>query len=473
MNIALINAAFNRYGGIQGHGGTMMPLNLCYLAAYARKQHPDAAFKIIDAEIQNLSHKETVDEVQAFSADLIAVTANTCVFDSVLNLIELLKEHLVGVPIVVGGPHPSALPQQTLQESKADFVIIGEGELTFADIIAHLKTGIKEWNQIPGLAYRDEGGNVQLNSRRELISDLDALPFPARDLIDNKRYSPPPTKRVSLGPNTLIATGRGCPFNCGFCGAQTVWTRKARTRSAGSVVAEIEECIHKFDIQSFHFTDELFTVNRKRVLEICDLIMKRNLKIAWCCSARAQKLDRELLTRMKEAGCHEISFGIESGNQEMLKKIDKSLDLDEAKKVVRLTKQVGIITHASYILGYIGETEETIRDTIRYAKALNTRVAAFFIASPLPGTPLYKEAQEKGYLRPDATWIDYSPLSNTDPILELPNLPVSVLRRWHRKALRGYYFRLGYIIPRLLAIRHWYEVANLFSGAKMFFRIKN
>jgi len=406
MKVILINPAFNRYGGIEGQGGSLIPLNLCYLAAYVRKHQSDVKLKILDAEIEAITHEETVQKTMVFSPDLIGITANTCVFDSVKTLITLLKTRLPNTPIVIGGPHPSALPNRSLEETKADFVVMGEGELIFEKIITQLKNGKTNWCNIKGLAYRDESGTIRVNPREELIKDLDSIPFPARDLVDNKLYSPPPTKRVSLGLNTLISTSRGCIYNCGFCGAQTVWTRKIRTRSPESVLKEIEECIVKYGIRSFNFADEFFTANKKRVLEICQLIMERGLKIKWVCSARAQGLDLETLRAMKQAGCHEISFGIESGNAEILTRIDKGMNLQEAFRVVNLTKKAGISTHASYILGYIGETEDTIKDTIQFAKKLNTHVAAFFIVSPLPGTRLYKEASEKGYLRPNATWLN-------------------------------------------------------------------
>ena len=473
MKILLINAPFNIYGGVKGHGGTMMPLNLCCLASCARQQHPDVHFKILDAEIRGLTHEHTVKEAASYNPDLIGITANTCVFDSVINLIKLLKKRLPDVPIVIGGPHPSALPEEAIKESEADFAVIGEGEITFSEIISKLKNKGNDWINIPGLAFREPGGDIRINPARELVKDLDTLPFPARDLLDNTTYSPPPTKRVSLGPNTLIATSRGCPHKCGFCAAKTVWGRRIRTRKPESVVAEIRECAEKFGIRSFNFTDEFFTADKKRVMEICCLVCEQRLNIAWVCSARAQYIDKETLEAMKEAGCREISFGIESGNQEILKNIDKALDLDEAERVIKLTKKVGIMTHASYILGYIGETENTIKDTIRFAQKLNTDIAAFFIASPLPGTRLYQEAKAKGYLRQDAMWLDYSPLSNRESVLSFPGLSNTTIRKWHRKALRSYYLRPRYILSRLLSIRHHHDVINILGGLRIFFRVRD
>ncbi|OGF26977.1 hypothetical protein A2331_02665 [Candidatus Falkowbacteria bacterium RIFOXYB2_FULL_34_18] len=472
MKTLLINPAFSQYGGLQGHGGSVIPLNLCYLAAYVRQQNPDIKIKIIDSEILGLSHEETVSESKNFNPDIIGITANTCVFDSVINLISQLKLKLPNTKIVIGGPHPSALPKQSLIESGAHFTIAGEGEITFNELVTYIKNKNAHWNEIDGLTYYNHNKSIISNKPRELIEDLDILPFPARDLLDNDLYSPPPTKRVGLGPNTLLTTGRGCPFSCGFCGARTVWTQRTRIRKPEYIIKEIEECIDKYNIHNFNLTDEFFTINKQRTLKICNAIIEKKLNISWICSSRAQFLDEEVLKIMKRAGCHEISFGIESGNKEILKKINKSLDLNEAKRVIDLTKKVGITTHASYIIGYIGETENTIKDTIKFSKKLNTHIAAFFIASPLPGTPLYVEAKEKNYLRSDASWINYSPLSNVESVLKLPTISIQEIRKWHRKAIREYYLRPSYILLKILSIRHWYDIVNLFGGLKLFFRIK-
>ena len=470
MKILLINPAFNRYGGIRGHGGAMPPLNLCSLAAYARARNEDARFTILDAEIEGLSHEQAADTAVELAPDLIGITANTSAFDSVICLSRVLKQRLPGTPVVIGGPHPSALPARSLEETGADFVVRGEGEVTFTEVLERVRDG-GGWNEVLGLAYRD-GGEIRINPPRPLLQDLDALPFPARDLIPNERYAPPPSKRVSLGPTTLMVTSRGCPFDCGFCGAKTVWTQRLRMRGAESVVAEIEECVERYGIRTFNIADEFFTADGARVLAICSAILERGLDIRWVCFARASGLELETLKAMRKAGCYEISYGIESGDPDMLERIGKRIDLDEAREVIGRTKKAGIATHASYMFGYIGETEKTMRATLRFAKRLNTSVAAFFVASPLPGTRLYEEALEHGYLREDATWLDYAPLANRTPVLNLPGLDAATIRAWHRKALRTYYLRPRYMLAHLAAIRHWHDIANLAGGLRLLFRIK-
>jgi len=232
------------------------------------------------------------------------------------------------------------------------------------------------------------------------------------------------------------------------------------------------ECVRKYNIRAFNFADEFFTANKERVLKICDCILSRNLKISWVCSARAQGLDIEVLRIMKRAGCREISFGIESGNQEILNRMHKEMDLDEAHRVIKSAKKAGLATHAGYIIGYLGETEDTIKDTVRIAKTFNTDIAAFFIASPLPGTELYRDALEMGCIRGDAHWRDYSPISNNRSVLIVPGLTIERIRYLHRKAIKDYYLRFKYIFSQLCKIRDLYKVKNLLGGFKIFLRVK-
>ena len=473
MRILLVNAAFNRYGGVKGHGGAQIPLNLCYLAAYVRQQRPGVDVRILDAEAEGLDHEQTVDRAAELAPDLVGITANTCVFDSVIDLTALLKRRLPDTKVVLGGSHPTALPERTLEECQADLLVLGEGEITLDELVGRLDEGRNGWGDIAGLAFRGPDGKAVINRPRPLIEDLDSLPSPARDLVNNDLYYPPPTKNVSSGLSTLISTSRGCPFNCGFCSANTVWmSRRTRSRGAENLVDEMAECVERYGIASFNFADEFFTADKGRVLEICELIHRRGLDITWVCSARAQKLDRQTLEAMKGAGCRELSFGIESGSPEMLKRMDKRIDLDEAKTVISTANGLGLRTHAGFIIGYPGETEQTVAQTVRVAKWLEVDIAAFWIASPLPGSRLWVEARTNGWIRPDAKWSDFSPLSNNRSVLTIPTLSIERIRQLHRRALWSFYFRPRYIARKLLSIRHGYQLVNLFKGLLILLRIK-
>ena len=472
MRVLLLNPPFDLPGSVRGHGGAQIPLNLCYLAAYARQEHPDICIQILDADAEGLSCSEVAQRAADYRPDIIGITATTCAFDSVVALTDELKRRLPESLVVLGGIHPTALPERTLCESRADLLVIGEGEVTFAEAIGEYQRRAVNWRKIAGLAYRLDRGGVRVNQPRPLIEDLDALPFPARDLVRNDLYCAAPTKRVSSGIGTMVCTSRGCPHDCSFCGSTCVWQRRLRARSAQSVVDEFEECANVYGVRSVNFTDEFFTADKRRVLEICRALRQRKLRVPWVCTARAEKLDRETLEAMRMAGCREISFGVESGNLDVLRGMGKRLDLNEALRVVRATQRAGIATHASYMLGYIGETARTIQETIRFAEKLNTSVAAFFVASPLPGTRFYQEALEQGGIRPDARWIDYSPLANTTPVFSPPGITYERLRYLHRRALRRYYLRPRYVLARLLSIRHWHDLTNLLAGLKLILRIK-
>jgi len=472
VRLLLINPPYCRYGGMRAQGGNMIPLNLCYLAAYARRSNPGAIIRILDAECCGYELHEVADEAATFGPDLVGITANTIAFDCVTDLASVLRQDLPSAQIVLGGPHVSALPQRSLRETGANWCVVGEGEVTFCELIDYLAGRADGPERIDGLAYIDGKGRFRQTAQRRPIEDLDSLPFPARDLVDNRRYCPPPTKRVGDGLNTVVSTSRGCPHRCGFCAFKAIWGQRVRARSPASVVTEVEECIAKYGVRSINFCDEFFTLNKPRVAQICQLMKAKRLDVAWVCSARAEKLDRQTLTLMREAGCHEISFGIESGDPDTLTRMDKKLDLHEATRVVRAAQRVGITTHASFILGYLGETVDTMKRTIRLAKTLNTDVAAFFVVSPLPGSKLYGDAVTKGYLRKDASWADYAMLSNRDPVLVQPDLPPKVVRRWHRKAIQSYYLRLRYLLARVSRIRHLYEVQNMLMGLRTFIALR-
>lgn len=471
MRILLINPPFTALGGSGIQGGALMPLNLCYLASHTRQQIPEVLISVIDAEMEGLSLEETAENAQMVSPDIIGITTTTPSFEAVIQLTHMLRGQLPKVIVVLGGPHVSALPERSLRETSADYVVIGEGEQTFTELVRVLGCGGKEISAISGLAYFYKEQFI-LTPQRELIKDLDSLPIPARDLIGNARYSPPPSKRVARGPNTLISTSRGCFHNCGFCGCRSIWRRRIRTRKPESVIAEIREIIERYNIATINFTDEYFTAKRERVHTICKMIIEHDLVIPWVCSSRAENLDEETLQLMKRAGCREISFGIESGNNEILMRIDKKLNLQESERVVNAARRAGISTHASYIIGYPGETSQSAQDTIDFAIKLNTDVAAFFIASPLPGSRLYDEALNKGYLIEDIGWQHFSPLSNFDPAMQIGTLSTEKVKALHRKAYKRYYLRPWYVASRLFRIRHWYEVQNLFEGLRAFLKIE-
>ena len=471
MKILFLNPPFTDYGGLEGHGGKALPLNLAYLASYLRNQKPDVQIKILDCEALGLDYSEIKEEIKRIKPDLVGITTPTPAFTQVLEICRIIKQEISkDIITVLGGPHPTALPQETIAEKNIDICVVFEGEVAFTELVEALDKN-EPLNKIKGIFFKDNGKVINTEAR-EPIKDLDQLPFPARDFFDTDLYFSPPTKRISKWKAGNMITSRGCPYQCTYCMASFMWQRKVRFRSINNVIGEIEECINKYGIREFNFHDELFTINKKRTIEFCQEVIKRKLKIAWVCMIRVDFADKETLEWMKKAGCKKIVFGFESGSQMILDKMKKQVALDKTEETVILVKKIGIKTAGNFMIGNIGETEKTIRQSIDLAKKLNTDTMGFFVASPYPGTEFYKIAKEKGYFRHDITWKDFTLVSNNLPPLNLPGLPAEKILEWQKKAFREYYIRPKYILQKILSINSWVDILNLYNGAKMLFSLK-
>ena len=470
MKIILVNPMFALYGGVKGHGGSAPPINLGYLASFVRSKKDYYDISILDAEALELTYDDVESHLKQEVPDVVGITANTPSFYHVTKIAEICKKVDKNIKVVVGGPHPSALPEETINIQSIDYVVIGEGEITFLELLDAIELG-KSLENVDGILYKKDGKVIR-NRPRELIKNLDVLPYPARDLMPHHLYSPAPTKRVSNFKATSICSARGCPFNCTFCAAKVVWSRKYRCRSPQNVVDEIEYCVKEMDIREFNFIDELFTANAERVVKICEEIILRKLNIAFTCMSRVGRfVNKEILEAMKRAGCKQISFGIESGSQKILNAMKKGITIEDARNTIKLVKDVGIKTHVSYMIGNIGETEETIIQTIEFAKELDTDIAAFFATSPLPGTELWNEAVNKGYIRKDFEWTDFSPLPKNETVLDLPGLCSNEIKKWHRRAVKEYYLRPKYILKQAFALKSKMDVLNLIDGFKILLRL--
>lgn len=471
MKILFINPPFAKYDGVEGHGGKMPPLNLGYLASFVREKKPKFEIDILDCEALNLSYQQIKNYLEKFGPDIVAATMPTPAYQQVIKVAGLTKDADQKIKIVVGGPHPTALPRETLAEKDIDFAVIGEGELTFLELLGTLENNKKDFHEIKGLAFKDESGNIVENPRRELIQNLDSLPFPAKNMLPMNAYYLPATKRIAGGVPMNMITSRGCPFNCTFCMAKTIWHRQTRFRSVKNVVDEIEEDVKKYNSVDFTFHDEFFTVNRERVLEFCAELKKRELNIKWFCQARCGMVDEEMLIIMKNAGCERIGFGFESGDEKILKLMQKNNTLESARESARLCKKTGVRIAGAFILGYPGEDENTIKNTIRFAKEINPDTAAFFIAIPYPGTELYRLAIENGYIKQPINWKTFAPLSNEMPPMDIPNLTKEEVVALKKKAYRSFYLRPSYVFKKALEVKNFKDAESLLKGFNLFRRV--
>ena len=365
-------------------------LGLGYLAAIAEQEGHEAA--IFDMGLRpNKPLAEEVAGIVAWEPDVVAFTSMTTSYQSVEDSVAMLKETLPQVPIIIGGPHATTLPELTLQNRNLDFLVYGEGEHVFRDWLRQLEAGDTNWSKNRGLWHRDEDGNVVNGGERELIPDLDEIPFPARHLFELAAY---PLYAPTGEQMLTVLTSRGCPYKCSFC-FKGIVGRTYRQRSPENIVAELRQLIGQYGVRSFYFMDDLFTINVPRLEAILDYFIAQDLNVRWRCLARVDRVNPPLLAKMYRAGCRQIHFGIESGNPEILKRTAKHINLEQVRQAVEWTEDAGIMTKGYFMLGLPGDTEETMNQTVELAASLPLSEAMFSIATPMPGTELWEELVHK------------------------------------------------------------------------------
>jgi anaerobic magnesium-protoporphyrin IX monomethyl ester cyclase len=356
-------------------------LGLAYLAAYAREQHNDLTFKVLDTRVA--TSKETK---QFFSStfDLVGITVFSPVYYEVIDIFNRVKKANGNVKVCLGGPYVTTIKEDIFKKTPADFAVYGEGEITFSDLISHLK-GNKDLKDINGLIYKDKHGNFVINPPRAHMKDLNQLPLPAYDIFPMERY-----------PLHRMVTSRGCPFGCAWCNSSSIWNKTYRHRDAESMVAEIEYLLEHYGKKIFVFGDNSFNIDLKRVESFCDLLISKNLKILWSISLRADIMTQELAHKMKKAGCYNVSIGIESANNEILSRINKSATIEKITEGIKMMKKAGIEVMSQFVIGSPYETLETVRQSIEYANNSECDYTNFYTVLPFKGTPQWEYVLEQG-----------------------------------------------------------------------------
>jgi len=382
-----------------------------------------------------LSAQTIAERVRQWNPDVVVIEIPFSGWSkTAFEVVDAIKSVDRNITVVLIGQHPSARPEACLSEPNVDFVVIGEPENTVSELINALELGKQDFMEIDGLGFRKNGKPV-LTGKRALIEDLDSLPFPARHLLPMKVYyeavKENPLRGEISKPWTIMITSRGCPYNCVFCSNCIVWSRKWRARSPKNVVDELEHVVKTYGIKQIDFYDENMTLDKKRVADICDLIVERGLRIEWFTpnGVRADTLDEPLLRKMKKAGCKKIRVAPESGVQRVVNDvIGKNLDLGSVEQAVVTCKKVGIKVGCFFVIGLIGETKADIEETIKFAhklKRLGADNLIFSIAMPLYGTAFYEQAKQGGFLREG--FCDYA-LAATEPLIETPEFSADDLR---------------------------------------------
>jgi len=417
--------------------GIYPPLGLAYIAASLREAGYNV--KILDAQALNLTSSEARKIIHNEKADIIGITCMTSNFKGALEAAKFAKES--NAIVVLGGPQITAYPKESISYPFIDYGILGEAERSIINFVKAIQNkNFKALKKVKGLVYKTKNG-IKINPP-DIIENLDELPISAIDLLPLNKYDCVITEKPVL---TMI-TSRGCPYQCGFCFKQPS-DKKYRMRNPKKVVDEIEEYIKKYHIKELLFYDDTLTLNRQHIVDICNEIIKRKIKIKWQSPTRIDRIDKPLLELMKKAGCRMLRYGVESGDEDILKLMNKGTSLERIKQVFKWTKEVGISTFAYFIIGYAKENKDTIKKTIKFAKILNPDMVMFTIATPYPQTHLYKLAVEEGLVTGDY-WKEFT-LGKINK--RLPYF-VSDAKKWIKRAYLEFYFRPSFILKKLRTI---------------------
>jgi len=446
MNVLLINPPWITKGGIwQNVASCMPPFGLASIAAYLGKS--DVSVEIIDADALKLSYKKISELLrQKRIPEYVGITSSTPTISSALIVSKIAKNIFSGVKIVLGGVHPSVIPDNVLKEESIDFIVRGEGEETFRELIA----GVNR-KKITGLSYKEDK-NIIHNPTRAVISDINTLPFPAYHLLPMEKYFPARGSYKKL-PAVGMLTTRGCPGRCTFC-LGSYLGQQIRNRSAGKIFEEMFLLQNKYGIKEISFYDDVFTAKKENVRNLCKKIINEKMNVSWSCFARVDFVDEELLRAMKDAGCHQIMYGIESGDEQILKNIHKKISLEKVKEMVGISKKTGMDVRAAFMLGNPGETKETMRETIEYAITLAPNVAIFNITTPYPGSEMFKWAKDKGILTTE-NWDEYD---LSQPLMNLPTVSAKEIKEYYNLAYKKFYWRWKYLLERVFRIRNLSDI---------------
>lgn len=460
MKILLIAPSQSKiYGNFQPP--SYPALSLGYLGAVLEKSGHEVRIADIDAD--RITEDSFAKALKREDYKLVGITTTTPTFSKAIYLSRLIK-HNSKAFTVLGGIHATIMPEEAMKFDSVDFVISGEGEKTMVELASFLEGNI-ELELVDGLYYR-QNGKVSKNRDRELIPDLDSLPYPARHLFNQQNYTYPDTLFKATFP---IMTSRGCPANCTYCNARSIFGRKFRFRSAQNVVDEVEYLIEKFKAKEIHIWDDNFTVKKDRVFQIRDEIKRRNIKIkfAFPNGLRVDSVNESILKALKDMGTYSVAFGVESGDQRILDRIKKNIRLEQVERAFKLAKKVKIETWAFFMLGLPGEDEESIKNTINFAKKIDPDVVKFHILKPFPGTEVYNDFLEQGLIL-DRNFDNYG--IHTPPVHRLPNLSAEDILEWQKQAYQKFYFRPSILLEQMLRLKSFNRIKLNVLAAKNFLK---
>jgi len=453
-------------------GGNLPPLGIASLAAFVRDQGFTA--DVLDSIALGLTDDHVARHVQEASPQVIGFSALTGNFHRAAACARLLREKFPDTLIIVGGHHATIAPRDVLKDdTRFDLAFIGEGERSLLDFLTRYRNA--GWKRaeflqnraglatLRGIAYRADN-DIVIAPPAARVENLDTLPFPARDLLPMDRYLPLPNQYLRQ-PVVHMTAIRGCPFNCSFCSNNAVFGRTLRFKSPGRTVDEIQDVMSRYGAREISFWDDTMTAKREWMVDFCNELLKRQVDVTWTGYARANTVDLPLLQLMKKAGCWNLFYGFETGDQQLLDNIGKGMTLDTLRNAARWSHEAGIEVRASFMLALPGETPELARKTIDFAIELDPDYAQFCITTPYPGTPLWNDAEKYGRLNKDFReyhcWAPvFVPFGYRDE---------AEILKMERLAVRKFYCRPAFVWKCLRKIRSGEDVVRYLKGLRMLF----
>jgi len=409
------------------------PLELISLAAIARESH-NMEIKLIDAIAENLGQDRVLQEALNYKPDIIVSIMGLECIEEDCNEVKFLKDQIPGVQYVVFGHYATQFPNEVIQKSTADFLLLGEPDFIFLNLLDALH-GLSPLEEVGGVVRIGEDGNPVQQGEDKRIPNPNELPIPAYDILPIDKYYEPVLPR----PYSLIQTARGCPYPCSFCVKS--YGSKLTIQSPERVVNEIQNLVENYGIKSLRIIDDTFTVNKRRVIEICKELVARKFNLQWCCLSRTDNLTDEMLHWMKKAGCTRIYFGLESGSQRILDLYQKNIKVEEAIESLLLCRKYGIETTGFFMSGFPEETEEDFDKTIAFAIKAKLTFASVNPLSPYPGTSLYDR------LAPD---LDFSLFPYKNEFKD-PQIVLNFTKR-KKKFYKAFYMRPNYVLSNVPSI---------------------
>jgi len=447
---------FSRWSSKSVSGTYSEPLLLAYATAVLERD-TSVEVKLIDCLAEGWTWKDLDFYLDLNNPDLIVIETSTPSFENDKKIFNIRR----GAKLMMVGTHPSVFPRELLEDYPIDIVGIGEFDYTITDVVNNWKN----LDKVKGIGFK-KNNKVIITKSRPLIKNLDELPMPSRFHLKMSRYRESNTTKT---PFARILSSRGCTGQCIFCvWNQVLFNRQFRARSPQNVIDEIEYLIEEYGVKYIYIDDDTFTIDKKRVLDICNLIMTKgiNKKISWGTLSRVNTVDINMLEKMKEAGCDMIVYGVESGSQEILNSMKKGITIKQIKETIKNTKKVGIKVHATFMFGAPEETKESIRQTIDFAKELNPDTAQFPICMPYPGTEFYNMCIKHNWLIKifNKDWSDFYSATNK-AVVKYNNLTPEDLEEAVKTAYKEFYFRPKYIFKKLISIKTFKEFKEAVKSA--------